>query len=312
METPVVDGVAQVTTTYGPATRKAVQMFQAINDIEIDGCVGESTYDLLMSENAKGMTLKRGLDATLFEEDVTKLQNRLIELGYMTDTAHGALRRHDHQGGHRLPDGQRACGGRQCRSGHACSCCTATRRCQRAARRRTQRRRPPRRIRRPRPIPRRRPIPRPRPTRNPGTESKPTRSGAAQRLLAGGGAVFLPRNGLPAAPGRRPCRMRRGTPAVFGPGALQGAPGRSPGGPQAGAAPGAPTAAAARACSPGGGTKKAAACAAALPTFLVRGLCGFCGSVCHVGQQSHDARALDGDGQVALVLGAGRRSCGAA
>lgn len=89
METPVVDGVAQVTTTYGPATRKAVQMFQAINDIEIDGCVGESTYDLLMSENAKGMTLKRGLDATLFEEDVTKLQNRLIELGYMTDTATG-------------------------------------------------------------------------------------------------------------------------------------------------------------------------------------------------------------------------------
>ena len=222
METPVVDGVAQVTTTYGPATRKAVQMFQAINDIEIDGCVGESTYDLLMSENAKGMTLKRGLDATLFEEDVTKLQNRLIELGYMTDTAHGALRRHDHQGGHRLPDGQRACGGRHCRSGHACSCCTATRRCQRAARRRTQRRRPPRRIRRPRPIPRRRPIPRPRPTRNPGTESKPTRSGAAQRLLAGGGAVFLPRNGLPAAPGRRPCRMRRGTPARVWPGGVAG------------------------------------------------------------------------------------------
>ena len=89
METPVVDGVAQVTTTYGPATRKAVQMFQAINDIEIDGCVGEATCDLLMSDNAKPLTLRRGLDASLFEDSVTKLQTQLIALGYMTGTPTG-------------------------------------------------------------------------------------------------------------------------------------------------------------------------------------------------------------------------------
>ena len=254
METPVVDGVAQVTTTYGPATRKAVQMFQAINDIEIDGCVGESTYDLLMSENAKGMTLKRGLDATLFEEDVTKLQNRLIELGYMTDTATGRYGDTtikavtDFQTANALaadgiagPDTLQLLYSDQAlpKGSAAANPAPATTSPDTAAS----------------PDPRRRPIPRPRPTRNPGTESKPTRSGAAQRLLPGA-ARFLPRNGLPAAPGRRHAVCAGAPLPVFGPGALQGAPGRSPGGPQAGAAPGAPTAAAARACSPGGGQKR--------------------------------------------------------
>lgn len=89
MEMPVVDGVEQVTTTYGPATRKAVQMFQAINGITIDGCVGEATYDLLMSDAAKPLTLSRGLDAELFEEAVTKLQTRLAELGYFDSTVTG-------------------------------------------------------------------------------------------------------------------------------------------------------------------------------------------------------------------------------
>ena len=89
METPVVDGVEQVTTTYGPATRKAVQMFQAVNGIKIDGCVGVATFDLLMSDAAKSITLERGLDANLFEEAVTKLQNRLKELGYFTGEVTG-------------------------------------------------------------------------------------------------------------------------------------------------------------------------------------------------------------------------------
>ena len=89
MEMPVIDGVAQVTTTYGPATKKAVQMFQAVNEIELDGCVGEATYDLLMSENAKALTLSRGSDPYLFGDMITKLQERLIELGYMTGAPTG-------------------------------------------------------------------------------------------------------------------------------------------------------------------------------------------------------------------------------
>ncbi len=89
METPVVDGVAQVTTTYGPATKKAVQMFQAVNEIELDGCVGEATYDLLMSENAKPVMLSRGSDPYLFGEMITALQERLIELNYMTGATTG-------------------------------------------------------------------------------------------------------------------------------------------------------------------------------------------------------------------------------
>lgn len=89
MEMPVIDGVAQVTTTYGPATKKAVQMFQAVNEIELDGCVGEATYDLMMSENAKALMLSRGSDPYLFGDMITKLQERLIELGYMTGTPTG-------------------------------------------------------------------------------------------------------------------------------------------------------------------------------------------------------------------------------
>ena len=89
METPVVDGVAQVTTTYGPATKKAVQMFQAVNEIELDGCVGEATYDLLMSENAKPVMLSRGSDPYLFSDMITALQERLIELNYMTGATTG-------------------------------------------------------------------------------------------------------------------------------------------------------------------------------------------------------------------------------
>lgn len=89
METPLVDGVAQVTTTYGPATRKAVQMFQSINGVEIDGCVGESTYDLLMGDSAKPLMLKRGLEEGIFGDAIRKLQERLIELKYLTGTATG-------------------------------------------------------------------------------------------------------------------------------------------------------------------------------------------------------------------------------
>lgn len=89
MEMPVVDGVAQVTTTYGPATKKAVQMFQAVNEITLDGCVGEATYDLLMSESAKALTLSRGSDPRLFGDMITELQKRLIKLGYMTGSATG-------------------------------------------------------------------------------------------------------------------------------------------------------------------------------------------------------------------------------
>ena len=89
MDMPVIDGVEGPTTTYGPASRLAVQKFQSVNGLELDGCVGMSTYDLLMSENAKGMQLSRGSAKKLFKDDVTKLQTRLNELGYYTGELDG-------------------------------------------------------------------------------------------------------------------------------------------------------------------------------------------------------------------------------
>ena len=81
------------TNKYGPATKTAIRLFQMKNfesSKDWDGIIGNGTYSLLMSDQAKPYFLSRGDGddrtkvLTKLVQDVTKLQNRLIELGYLT------------------------------------------------------------------------------------------------------------------------------------------------------------------------------------------------------------------------------------
>ncbi len=81
------------TTKYGPTTKTAIRLFQVKNFDDYhdwDGIIGNDTYNLLMSDDAKAYYLARGDGddrtkvITKLVEDVTNLQNRLIELGYLS------------------------------------------------------------------------------------------------------------------------------------------------------------------------------------------------------------------------------------
>ena len=41
------------TQLFGPATKNAVQLFQRKNSLDIDGCVGDETWNLLFSDQAQ-------------------------------------------------------------------------------------------------------------------------------------------------------------------------------------------------------------------------------------------------------------------
>jgi peptidoglycan hydrolase-like protein with peptidoglycan-binding domain len=86
------------TNKYGPTTKTAIRLFQVKNFTDSndwDGIIGNGTYALLMSDEAKAYYLTRGDGddrtkvITKLVEDVTKLQNRLIALGYLTGSATG-------------------------------------------------------------------------------------------------------------------------------------------------------------------------------------------------------------------------------
>lgn len=94
MEEPV----GGYTNKFGPTTKSAIRLFQVKNftsSDDWDGIIGNGTYALLMSDDAKAYYLARGDGddrtkvITKLVEDVTKLQNRLIELGYLTGSATG-------------------------------------------------------------------------------------------------------------------------------------------------------------------------------------------------------------------------------
>lgn len=70
------------TQKYGPITKEAVELFQRSHELAIDGCVGQETYNLLMSDQAKKYMVSIGVSGT----DVTELQKRLVELDYMKKT----------------------------------------------------------------------------------------------------------------------------------------------------------------------------------------------------------------------------------
>jgi peptidoglycan hydrolase-like protein with peptidoglycan-binding domain len=80
------------TNKYGPATKTGIRLFQMKNFTDSnawDGIIGNDTYNLLMSDDAKAYYLARGDGddrtkvITKLVEDVTNLQTRLIELGYL-------------------------------------------------------------------------------------------------------------------------------------------------------------------------------------------------------------------------------------
>lgn len=81
------------TNKYGPTTKTAIRLFQVKNfndSQDWDGIIGNGTYALLMSDQAKAYYLARGDGddrtkvITKLVQDVTDLQNRLITLGYLT------------------------------------------------------------------------------------------------------------------------------------------------------------------------------------------------------------------------------------
>lgn len=82
MDTPVVDGKETYTTKYGSSTKTAVRAFQAVNNIDTDGMLGQSTYDLLMSDAAKPLQFSSKSYDKIFSTYTQKLQTRLSDLHY--------------------------------------------------------------------------------------------------------------------------------------------------------------------------------------------------------------------------------------
>ncbi|MBR0425336.1 MAG: peptidoglycan-binding protein [Clostridia bacterium] len=80
---------------YDQATQNAVKRFQYRNfplDLkDWDGWIGTKTYELLTSSNAKAFFMKSGdTDEKLYDGNlVTKLQEKLIQLGYLKTAATG-------------------------------------------------------------------------------------------------------------------------------------------------------------------------------------------------------------------------------
>ncbi len=69
------------TEYYGQVTESAIKVFQRQNQVPQDGRVGETTLDLLMSDEAQHYAAKKGDSGT----DITNIQTRLYELGYLAD-----------------------------------------------------------------------------------------------------------------------------------------------------------------------------------------------------------------------------------
>lgn len=67
------------TDYYGEVTENAVKIYQRQNNLPQDGIVGQDTLKAIMDENAKKYAAKKGDVGT----DISKLQERLYQLGYL-------------------------------------------------------------------------------------------------------------------------------------------------------------------------------------------------------------------------------------
>ena len=66
---------------FGDTTQEAVTRFQTQHGLEANGIVDETTFSLLFSDEAQYYTLTIGIE----NEDVLAMQERLVELDYMSD-----------------------------------------------------------------------------------------------------------------------------------------------------------------------------------------------------------------------------------
>lgn len=67
------------TEYFGPATQTAVELFQRQHELQQDGIVGNITYDLLMSKDAKPYVMYEGAEG----KDIKAFQEMLYDLGYL-------------------------------------------------------------------------------------------------------------------------------------------------------------------------------------------------------------------------------------
>ena len=75
----------QINGTFDQDTETAVKKLQEVNKLTIDGTVGQTTYNLLYSDEVKANIIALGEQS----EIVKKYQNRLIALGYLSGEADG-------------------------------------------------------------------------------------------------------------------------------------------------------------------------------------------------------------------------------
>ena len=75
----------QINGTFDQDTETAVKKLQEVNKLTIDGTVGQTTYNLLYSDEVKANIIALGEQS----EIVKKYQNRLIALGYFSGEADG-------------------------------------------------------------------------------------------------------------------------------------------------------------------------------------------------------------------------------
>lgn len=67
------------TEYFGTQTERAVKIFQRQNNLTQDGIVGGSTYDAIMSPDAKHYAAQKGDEG----DDISQIQSRLYDLGYL-------------------------------------------------------------------------------------------------------------------------------------------------------------------------------------------------------------------------------------
>ena len=87
------NGNAQEAAGYDPATELAVRHFQQVRGLSVDGRVGEETYRALTEArwSLGDRLLRYDPERPVRGDDVTNLQERLLELGYDAGRADGIL-----------------------------------------------------------------------------------------------------------------------------------------------------------------------------------------------------------------------------
>lgn len=86
-ETGYLTSNEYITGYFGDITEQAVMKMQEINGLNMDGIIGQHTFELLYSEDIKSNYIAAGEKS----EEVLKYQNRLRELGYLTTTPDGVF-----------------------------------------------------------------------------------------------------------------------------------------------------------------------------------------------------------------------------